>query len=406
MNHLTDQDPDIFLVSDEGVKVGTHRIVLKLFSPVLSDLITQSSEKVSHISVPASGSVLKNLVNTLNTGVTITRDRGELSRVAEVSDILGLGYVDWQIGAERKKKQTEDIKVDNEFVFEDNKTSIKKELESVVIEENKENNHEDRRTNNRFSCDLCSKTFTARKGFRKHQRVVHGATTSKLKIPNATKVKSKDFSCELCESAFKTKKYLKRHVKDIHEVIVSNDPKETCKECNKVHVLNAKDDEHHMCDLCNNKFYGKKLLQKHRSATHGIRSTPVKIQETYDAENPNHCHECKEACKSPTDLIYHQDTKHVDGTSDFLNCRFCDRKTRRKQKGAFREHLRTHTGESPEICSYCGQSFKQKKALKNHERLHTGEKPYKCEFCFAAFTQQNGLSSHQKSKSGCKMELA
>ena len=123
--------------------------------------------------------------------------------------------------------------------------------------------------------------------------------------------------------------------------------------------------------------------------------------EEYVANDPNHCHDCKTACKTETDLIYHQDTKHVKENLDVLTCRFCERKINRKQKRFFLEHLRKHTGESPEICSYCGNSFKQKKALKNHERLHTGEKPYKCEFCFTAFTQRSGLTAHQKTKSGC-----
>ena len=191
LGHFTDQDPDIFLVSNEGVKVGTHRIVLRLFSTVLSDILTHSSDSVSHISLPASGPVLKNLVNTLNTGLAITKDRDELNKVAEVAELLGLGYVDWQIGLERKKlrKKVEEIKSEDEslkgFLFdgetEDNpgrnsshlvvKMEIIPNVVSKGLDIQKENSLDDvtnvtvGETQYSFRCDYdsCLKTFTVKK---------------------------------------------------------------------------------------------------------------------------------------------------------------------------------------------------------------------------------------------------
>ena len=66
-------------------------------------------------------------------------------------------------------------------------------------------------------------------------------------------------------------------------------------------------------------------------------------------------------------------------------------------KNQLKEHERSHTGEKPEMCKWCGMKFSNKSTLVNHERLHTGEKPFKCNFCDKAFAQRNSLKVHKKS---------
>ena len=144
LGNLSEKDPDIFLVSHDGVIVGSHRLVLRLVSTVLSDVVV---EDTSHVSVPASGSVLNTLLTTLYTGIAITNNKEVLGRVAELADVLGFGYVDWQIGLGRKKKKkiVEEVKKENEplngFVFnEEYGEDTTKSVDPILIEKSETSN--------------------------------------------------------------------------------------------------------------------------------------------------------------------------------------------------------------------------------------------------------------------------
>ena len=271
MGHVSQQEPDIILISKDGDQVGFHRIVLRLFSTVLGDIINQS-EPVSHISVPASGSVLNHLVNTLTTGVAIAADREELDSVKEVANILGFGFLDWQIGLKRKReyRKFEECKKEgdeslNGFVFESENEDISNCQNDMKIEvipdlpsELSEKQTEPRLNNGvRFGCDICEKTLNTKKNHKRHTRLIHGTSQKKDIVEKVTPKKDiarnvlnkECFSCDVCEKTFTTKKYRNRHVRKEHEASFKKEVKETCVECQKIHGFNPKNDTHYDCDL-------------------------------------------------------------------------------------------------------------------------------------------------------------
>ena len=119
-------------------------------------------------------------------------------------------------------------------------------------------------------------------------------------------------------------------------------------------------------------------------------STHMKLEHSTEDEQKM-CNECGECFGNDAKLKHHQHNVHK-GRIRQHKCRFCNYDTYSKPQLV--QHERSHTGEKPEICQWCGKGFSMPNTRIAHERLHTGEKPFKCKFCDNCFAQRTGLNVH------------
>ena len=60
--------------------------------------------------------------------------------------------------------------------------------------------------------------------------------------------------------------------------------------------------------------------------------------------------------------------KSRTGEDGALACDFCNKTFDRKD--AYKDHLRSHTGEKPFTCGVCGKSFSRSFVMRKHEKIH------------------------------------
>ena len=110
------------------------------------------------------------------------------------------------------------------------------------------------------------------------------------------------------------------------------------------------------------------------------------------------CQDCGAVYMSEGSLALHIRLKH---TKFKYFCPYEDCKKGFNLKGEqMEQHIRTHTGERPHLCTICGQGFNSKQNLKDHVALHKGESKFVCKYCQRQFAKGIYLKNHERTHTG------
>lgn len=308
--------PDVFLVSTDGHLVGTHRIVLRLFSSVFSNLVVTHPYNLTHISVPASGSVLRLFITMLTRGFTMAQDKEELKYVGDVADIMGLGDVDVKVDLQGsvKAELNEPVYESSEsFDFGDNGTEPKTGLPLLLGEWLETNKYKKtRKEKHSFECNKCVQKFNMKCDLKKHKKVDHGESFKPIK---------QSFKCDKCTQRFFMKWDLRKHKEADHG--------ESFKPIGR--PKKAPEDTQR-----GQKFLKKEKNRKRREEKAKQREEKKRLW-------------LQGLCKGPDGKIV---TFREVGKFGSMNINF---------------------SQGNQVCSFCGKGFNKKKALMIHEQKHKGE---------------------------------
>lgn len=231
----------------------------------------------------------------------------------------------------------------------------------------------------------------------------------------------KKHACTDCPKQFSSKFVLQRHKSQVH----SADRNYACEFCNKTFSKLEKKTNHeisrhmnirllHKCEICDKKFYCKRILDRHVQVKHNriffqcpICEKPFKKEETMllhcESHNPDYkkpqfpCDICGNVLSTLNSHKKHR-RAHVTPKSSII-CNVCGKTILRDN---FTIHLRRHTGEKPFRCDLCPAAFVRSSLLTEHMRTHTNEKPYECCHCQKRFMVKTALNSHLLVHKGIK----
>jgi len=202
-----EKQPDIYLVSKEGVKVYTQRVLLTFYSQYINELIDSLplKEEIIGINVPASSSSVTLMLKVLVSGSVLSNNKENLLEVGLAADSLGIEMNNRQIGyrkSDNSKSTTQNRsfkQVTTNFTSrkialpksQDQRPTIKKEFlpEEIKIPGIVANSE---------SCYQCGESFRSKEKLRQH-----------LKLHKEEKVKP--FACDVCEKSFSVPSSLKSH---------------------------------------------------------------------------------------------------------------------------------------------------------------------------------------------------
>lgn len=216
----------------------------------------------------------------------------------------------------------------------------------------------------KFTCEVCSKTFSKKKDLTAHCTEKHREDEKTEKIIRG---KGGTF-CDICQKKLRSKYHLKLHL--------------------AVHT----GEKSYICEICKKGYQQKWNLMTHMARVHS------KVK-------PFKCSDCGKEFGYSSHFKRHVKTHFLEKIEApenvkkrILNphkCEFCEKSFETNYRLDL--HTRKHTGNRPYVCDKCAKSFTTRRLIAIHmKKKHDLEFDFICEQCGESFTDRAAILHHLK----------
>jgi len=298
MRKWSNSQPDMYIISEEGHKIYTHKLLVSFYSATLASILdSRCSNDMPGVSILASSNSIVNLMKVLATGIAISYNKADLQAVNKTAEAMGIQMDHWQIGVKNRGAAKNE-----------NKSSLKKK--SVVSEPRVKQEVIENSQEKKYACADCGKQFGKKSHLTRHE-----LTHSGVRYP-----------CDLCGSIFKRKEGLKFHLRKEHDTELTEEEalvNDVKLENDDANILQSEMDEaavldevsqtdevwtategedpsleadlKYCCNQCEKIFKNPKHLKRHEALHSGVKFT---------------CNECPSTFSRKDKLTAHMRKKH------------------------------------------------------------------------------------------------
>ena len=323
---------DVFIVSQEGHKIFTHKIILKFYSrslgEVMDSLPSPSTSTISGISISASSSSISSLLHILTTGKAASNNKETLVNVKEAAKALGINLGNCLLESRESNARTKKVPVEFELkrsidkdvdtevspanlaVFKNRKEGMDGidpiAVDSIVVKEDDTKYLNDKNIEPKKTPLLYTKVFSENKTVNQEKRqekqksVINEVKLEEVSIDRNEEVKDAPYNCHVCDHAFHSEKKLNKH-------ILKHTKRYSCDQCDKSFPLRGTLKLHknvhltekpYKCNVCGKEFTQAGNLRIHDRRYHGETEFTVgvvdadsKLDENTEEKKCAHCDE-------------------------------------------------------------------------------------------------------------------